>query len=206
MKPLIIVGAGGFAREASLWALDAGYTVMGFWDPESDDPKRTIHGIKVRDDIRVFNREFAFLVAVGDPSARTILSLEARSRGFQASEPIIHPTAVVARTAYINRGSIICPNVVVADNVTIHGHSILNLGVTVGHDTVIGSYTTVSPGANISGTVNIGAGSYIGTGACIREKIKIGPDAVVGMGAVVVKSVAEGITVIGNPAKPKERK
>lgn len=48
--------------------------------------------------------------------------------------------------------------------------------------------------------------AYIGTGAVIKQSmpsrpVVIGRGAIVGMGAVVTKSVAPGITVVGNPAR-----
>jgi UDP-2-acetamido-3-amino-2,3-dideoxy-glucuronate N-acetyltransferase len=46
------------------------------------------------------------------------------------------------------------------------------------------------------------AGASIGGGACILPGVTIGRGAVVGAGAVVIKDVAPGSTVVGNPAKP----
>lgn len=44
-------------------------------------------------------------------------------------------------------------------------------------------------------------GSSIGGGACILPGVTIGKGATVGAGAVVVKDVAPGATVVGNPAR-----
>lgn len=45
-------------------------------------------------------------------------------------------------------------------------------------------------------------GASIGGGACILPGVTVGKCATVGAGAVVVKDVAPGATVVGNPAKP----
>lgn len=45
-------------------------------------------------------------------------------------------------------------------------------------------------------------GASIGGGACILPGVTVGKGATVGAGAVVVKDVAPGATVVGNPARP----
>jgi acetyltransferase-like isoleucine patch superfamily enzyme len=45
----------------------------------------------------------------------------------------------------------------------------------------------------------------IGLGALIRDHRSVGSNAIVGMGAVVVDDVANGTTVVGNPARPQMR-
>ena len=44
-----------------------------------------------------------------------------------------------------------------------------------------------------------------GAGALIRQGVSVGEGAVIGMGAVVVKDVAPGATVVGNPAREMAR-
>ena len=64
----------------------------------------------------------------------------------------------------------------------------------------------ITAGSVIGGFVEICEGGYVGINSVLRNRIKIGKKAFVGMGAVVTKSVEDGITVVGNPAKPFERK
>lgn len=56
-----------------------------------------------------------------------------------------------------------------------------------------------------NGSVHIGRNTYL-AGAIIRNQCTVGEIAFVGLGAVVVKDVAPGITVVGNPAKPFRKK
>ena len=49
--------------------------------------------------------------------------------------------------------------------------------------------------------IHIGRNVWIGGGAIILPGVTIGDEAVIGAGSVVTRSVAEGVTVAGNPAR-----
>jgi sugar O-acyltransferase (sialic acid O-acetyltransferase NeuD family) len=107
----------------------------------------------------------------------------------------------------LGEGAILCPFVTLTSNIRIGRHFHANLYSYVEHDCVIGDYVTFAPGVKCNGNVVIEDHAYIGTGAVLRqgkpgEPLVIGRGAVVGMGAVVTKSVAPGMTVVGNPARP----
>lgn len=80
----------------------------------------------------------------------------------------------------------------------------------------IGSFTQISPNVRIRTSVRdhasttdsdmgrpvtIGRNVWVGAGAVINPGVTLGDDAIVGAGAVVVDDVAEGQTVVGNPAR-----
>lgn len=107
----------------------------------------------------------------------------------------------------IGEGAILSPFVTLTSNIRIGKHFQANLYSYIAHDCVIGDYVTFAPGVKCNGNVVIEEHAYIGTGAIIKQgessrPLVIGRGAVVGMGAVVTKSVAPGVTVVGNPARP----
>lgn len=52
---------------------------------------------------------------------------------------------------------------------------------------------------------HVGRNATIGAGAIILPGVTIGANAVIGAGSVVTKDVPEGVTVVGNPAKPLDK-
>lgn len=111
--------------------------------------------------------------------------------------------------------------VILGDNVEIGANTCIDRGAL--EDTIIGEGTKIDNLVHVAHNVKIGKncmiialtclgggvviedGAYVGIGAGIRNQITIGEKAFIGMGAVVVKDVAPGVTVIGNPAKPMRR-
>lgn len=79
--------------------------------------------------------------------------------------------------------------------VIINSNSHIGKNCRIMADVCVGS----TSGVNIAAT--IGDNVYIGTGAKIIGQIVIGDDVCIGANAVVTKSVGDGITVAGIPAK-----
>jgi sugar O-acyltransferase (sialic acid O-acetyltransferase NeuD family) len=193
---LLLLGAGGFAREARVWCHQSGQTVGWFY--EDNAIPRKLAKIPVIDS---FPKKAEFLAAVGDPIVRMLLVDKAQNAELFASEAIVHPTVIYGSTVVVGCGSILCPRVITTVDIRIGKHCVINIGATIGHDVMIGDYVTVSPGAHISGNVTIGRGAYIGSGAVLREGVTIGDNAVIGAGAVVVTDVPDHQTWAGVPAR-----
>lgn len=74
----------------------------------------------------------------------------------------------------------------------------------IGHNNQVGQDVSFISGGVVNGSCSIGKNAYIST-SVLRNQTTVGENAMVGMGAVVVKDVASGVTVVGNPAKPFQK-
>jgi sugar O-acyltransferase (sialic acid O-acetyltransferase NeuD family) len=151
-----------------------------------------------------------FNVALADPQVRAAMCERFLDVGFQPMS-IISRHAIVMGPADIGPGAIICGFCTITTNIRIGRFFHANIYSYVEHDAVIGDYVTFAPRVNCNGNITINDFVYIGAAAAIRQggygqPVVIGRGAVVGMGAVVLNSVAEGETVVGNPARPIRKK
>jgi serine acetyltransferase len=81
-------------------------------------------------------------------------------------------------------------------------HVVINIGAVVGHDVSIGPYSVLGAGAVLNGGSSIGEGVLIGAGATVLPGRRVRSCSTVAMSAAVFTEVGEGVTVLGNPARP----
>lgn len=202
---VILAGAGRFAEEVTDVAADAGIDVAAWiegLDPERADARHRPPIVWI-DDQSSIDLRLPVLPAIGSVRRRGLIErLVDEGRGLAT---VVHPSAVVARSASIGAGCVLFPGVVVGARTSIGLGTIVNRGALIGHHTVIGSHVFVGPGANIAGGVSIGDQAYIAMAAVVRDDRTVGDRATVGAGAVVVSDVSPDTTVIGLPARPVAR-
>jgi len=170
-----------------------------------DDP--ALHG-KLFQDIAVIGdtaqlgqiEHDAVIVGIGNGRIRQrlFLTLQKQKERFATAR---HPTAVIAPNVEIGPGTMICANVVVNTGSTIGQNVILNTACTVDHHNQIGDHAHIAPGVHLGGDVSIGEGTLIGIGAIVLPQRQIGAWSTIGAGTVVVHNLADGVTVVGNPAR-----
>ena len=139
-------------------------------------------------------------VGIGD-GRRRALSEAVLARGGTVAT-VIHPAATVSASATIGAGTVISAGVIVQMDARVGRYCSLNTACTVDHDNVLEDGVNIAPGAHLAGGVQVGEGAFIGIGATIKGWLRIGARATVGAGAVVLKEVPDGVTVVGNPARP----
>lgn len=206
--PLVILGAGGFARE-TLDVVDAINAVSPTWDmlgfivdSQYGQSGEIINDKPILGDFSWLeqHREVYAVCGVGAPEARYQMTRRVQALG-NLFASLIHPNAVMTRWVTLGTGIIITAGCILTNRIQIKDHVHLNLDCTIGHDAVLDQFVTLAPGVHVSGNVHIQEGAYIGTGANVIEKKIIGAWSVIGAGSTVVKNVPANSTVVGVPAR-----
>ena len=140
------------------------------------------------------------IVAIGSNVARAAVAAWLLENGFGLITAI-HPSAQLSRGVEIAEGTVIMAGVVLNADVIIGRNVIVNTGATIDHDCVVGNDTHIAPGVTLCGTVQVGAGAFICSGSTIIPNLFIGNRVTVGAGSTVIRDVADGLQVIGTPAR-----
>lgn len=214
MADLVIIGAGGFAREASLLVEqinNAGiqkWNLLGFIDDDQAKWGTKFRGYEVLGGwkaLQTLTDEVSVICVVGEPVVKKRLADRARELKCNFAT-LIHPQVAVARDVVIGKGVLINQGCLLTTNIKIGDHVSINPGCGIGHDSTIDDYTTLMWQVNISGTVRIGEGCLIGTGATVLQQRSVGSWCTIGAGAVVTRDLPDNLTVVGVPAKPLSQK
>jgi len=195
---LLIAGAGGHAKVVVDAALEAGIEIAGVVGHEGDPSH--VQGVPVVHDAGSLDAS-GFIVAVGDNRTRSEIFAEYSATGL-APMSVVHPSALIARTAVIGAGTFVAAGVIVNADSRIGRNTILNTGCTIDHDCVIGDHAHVGPNASTCGAVTVEEGALVGIGCSLLAARNVGEWAVVGAGSTVVRDVPAGRTYIGTPARP----
>ena len=212
MQRIVIVGAGGFARELEWLIRDLnhvrpqfeflGYLISDLSLVRDSDCTDRLLGdfdwLEQKHDVD------ALAFGIASPEVKLRLAAELERRFPHLHWPsLIHPTVQYDKaSAKIGRGVVVCANTVGTVNIELEDYAMVNLLCTIGHETRIGRGAVVNPTVNLSGGVKIGSGAFIGVGAKILQYVHVGEHATVGAGAVVMKDVEPYSSVFGIPAKP----
>jgi sugar O-acyltransferase (sialic acid O-acetyltransferase NeuD family) len=200
---LVIVGAGGFARETAA-AAAAAWRVLGFVD---DDP--ALHGT-MRSGLPILGAvdsvgdmpDVAVVVCVGNPRNYTARQQIVQRLGLPRERyaTVVHPAAEVGTGSVVGPGSVLLAGTVLTADVTVGSHVAVMPQAVLTHDDVVGDYATVASGVRLGGGAVLEPGAYVGAGALIREGVTVGARSLVGMGSVVLRDVPPGEVWAGNPA------
>jgi sugar O-acyltransferase (sialic acid O-acetyltransferase NeuD family) len=199
---VIHVGAGRFAEEISDLAADAGVEIAGWIEGLDESRASLAHDPPILwvDRQAAFEPHLPIVPAIGAVRRRALIErLVAEGRRLVT---LVHPSAVIARSAVLEAGCVVFPNVVVGAQSVIGTGTILNRGVLVGHHATIGRHSFLGPGAVVGGGVHTGEQVYLGMASVVRDDRRVGDRAILGAGAVAVADVAPDTTAVGVPARP----
>lgn len=211
-EPLLIVGAGGFAREAAQAVRDVNrasrrprWRLLGHLD---DDP--VLHGAEV-DGVPVLGAsalaqevpDARVLVCVGSPRDPASRARVVRRLGLDGGRwaTLVHPAAAVSATSSVGPGCVLLAHCALTAAVRVGAHVAVMPQVVLTHDDVVEDFATLASGARLGGGVRLARGAYAGAGALIRENVTVGAWSLIGMGGVVLGDVPPGEVWAGNPAR-----
>ncbi|WED41919.1 acetyltransferase [Legionella cardiaca] len=198
-KQLTIIGGGGHSKVViDALELCEGNNIISLCDDNPQVVGKIVGGHVVATTPPLSQISANVHVAIGNNQVREKIyrSLSKNAALFT----IIHPSAVISKTAEIAGGSFIAANAILAPDSNIGEGCIINHGAIVDHDVNIGPYSHIAPNSTLGGNVSIGVGVLIGSGAVVLPGIMIGNGATVGAGAVVTRNVPENSVVKGVPA------
>jgi sugar O-acyltransferase (sialic acid O-acetyltransferase NeuD family) len=211
MEKIIVIGAGGLAREVrflieQINVVNPQYEFLGYLVSDLKsigeyDSKDEIIGdfnwlSKNRNVVNV-------AIGIGNPNHRLKVGNELSKHYQNIKFPaLIHPNVVFDRkSCEIGKGVIICSSTTMTVNIKLKDYSFINLGCTIGHESIIGQGCVLNPTVNISGGVKLGDSVLIGTGSQILQYLEIGSNSILGAGACLTKSIPDNVIAVGVPAK-----
>jgi sugar O-acyltransferase (sialic acid O-acetyltransferase NeuD family) len=197
---ILVVGAGGHSKVVIATLREAGHRVAGVFDDNPALWGQSVLGGPVLGPLsKLPDRAPATAVlAVGDNDIRR--NLARRLPGLKWIT-VVHPRAYVHASVKLGAGTVVCAGAVIQPDTLIGEHCIINTSASVDHDGLIGDFVHIAPGAHLAGGVAVGHGTLVGIGACVTPGVTIGADSIVGAGAVVIRSLPDGMTAVGVPAR-----
>jgi sugar O-acyltransferase (sialic acid O-acetyltransferase NeuD family) len=207
---LLIVGAGGFARETAdaVHALNREqprWDLLGFVDDDPGLHGSTFEGTVVLgpiDAIVTQEPDARVVVCVGRPGNYFSRARIVHRLGLAADRyaTIVHPAASIASSAEVGCGTVMLAGCVVTAAARIGEHVAIMPASVITHDCIVSDYVTIGSGVRLGGGVHLGTGAYVGAGALVREQLRVGSWSLIGIGAVVVREVPRSEVWFGTPA------
>ena len=206
MKDIIIVGAGGFGREAyylikTINAISPKWNIKGFINDIPVDLKSKKIDVPIIGTIKNWqpSENEVFAMGISSPIGKAKVAGMLKQRG-AIFETLIHPRAEVNETVEMGEGCVIGGRSVIGDCVVL-GDFVHIAGSSIGQDRQIGDFSTTTAFTNVAAG-NIGKRVFVSSHAVVLKDV--GDDAFVAAGSIVMSKVKSGYKVMGCPAKKME--
>lgn len=203
MKNILIIGAGDLGKEI-VWLIEdinkrqPTYLILGFLDDDTTKSGTEFYGYKVlggTEQLKELSLKYSFsaIIAIQDGRERKKI-VEAHSE-FDRWESIVHPTAVIASTSTVGKGSVIFPQVTVSVDSKLGCFGLYYIHSIICNDCRIGDYVSIMSGATVSEHVEIGDECFLAAGASVYPHKKLGKGSKVAIEATVKKDYEDGVKV-----------
>ena len=209
LQRVVIIGAGGFAREIldtieTINLVEERFDLLGYIvETRYGSPGTVVNDKPILGDFDWLgeNRDTVKVICgVGKPEFRLrLVRIAAQMKCEFVS--LIHPSVIMTRRMTVGIGSVVAAGSILSNQVQIGNHVHINPGTIVGHDVQLDDFVSIAPGARISGNIHIEEGCYVGTGANVIERLTLGRWSVIGAGSVIIRDVLPNSTTVGVPGR-----
>lgn len=200
MKNIVIIGAGDLGKEVA-WLIEdinrhsPAYLILGFLDDDANKKDKEFYGYKVLGSTEELESlagkmPLSAVIAIQEGSARKRIVEEHKQ--FMHWESIIHPTAVIASTSSVGKGSIVFPQVTISVDSSAGDYGLFYIHATICNDCRIGDFVSVMSGVQVSERVIIGNQCYLAAGCCVYPHKTLGERVKAAVGATVSKDYGDG--------------
>ncbi len=205
---VVIIGSSGHAKVViDTIERECKYTIIGLIDSvkQVGDASFGYKVLGVEADLPTLVKSYDLdggFIAIGDNWKRYLVmaKIKALLPTFQFISTI-HPSAQIARSVTIGKGSILMAGAIVNSDSKVGNFCIVNTKASLDHDSIMEDFSSLAPNATTGGNVSIGAFSAVSLGANIIHGRSIGKHTVIGAGAVVLDDIPEFCVAYGVPAK-----
>lgn len=206
MKNLVIIGAGGFAREIYDLAKicsesETLFKIKGFLSKEETGIESLGYPPIIATLVDyVVEDEDVFICAIGDVNTRKRVVEIMLLKGGKFIN-LIHPNVVISPSVKIGTGVAIKAYCVLASDVIIEDFSILQSAVIMGHDVHIGKFCQINSFSFFAGCAKLEDLVFVGAHSKFIQNTIAEEQSVIGIGSLVLRKVKKRTTVFGSPAK-----
>lgn len=197
LQKIIIIGAGGFGKEALSLINDCNnikkeFEVIGFVDDDPEFLNKKINGLTVLGNIKWLinsnDSSNGCVIAIGDPKIRKNIFEQIKHKNFKFPK-IIHPLSYISEYTSISDGTIIQAGAKISCNIKLGKFVYVNFNSVIGHDCILNDFVTLCPSCTINGENIIEEGVFFGSSAVTRDKLKIGKWSHIGACSVIAKNL-----------------
>jgi sugar O-acyltransferase (sialic acid O-acetyltransferase NeuD family) len=208
LAPLLVLGAGGFARETieTVRAVNGArptFEIVGVLDDDEQRHGGQLSGVPVLGPMELARaRDALVVVCVGNPHTWSTRRRIVERLGLEDERyaVITHPAAALGGSACFGPGCVVLAGAVATADVRVGAHVAVMPQAVLTHDDTVGAFSILASGVRLGGGVQIEAECYLGAGCLLRQGVRVGRGAQVGMGAVVLDDVPAGEVWAGVPA------
>lgn len=203
MKTIIIVGCGSHAAELTDYihyinehAPTPEFEIKGLIDNSNSHYEHYNYQYEFIGSIddHMVDPDISYIMGIGNLAIRTKVFQELKIKGAKFIG-VIHPTALISKTAIIGEGTVISHNVSIGPKAVIGAFNVINSRCTIGHDVIIGDHNFLSPQVVLGGYSKIGDNNLLGTNCCLIPEVEVGNDNKIMAGMAVTTKVHNDETV-----------